>query len=397
MRRPTRIRTKKSRFWKWQHKSKWSWNVSGVSNATKSVWCGPNEAWNMCSIVLRVHRRIPKAKRNGPSVWLSFWRILRPWFWASLIWSVSCSIRILGMKNIELKLWLIFDLIVSCLEKYYSRLIQSIVRILSSQLDGTFDRNNNPLHPIDIKMPWVILHHVLQRDEDLKPISKRKLSTDSQSSETGTDEETDETIPKSIMVFFTAHEYLGNRGWCTKDQGNLLLYALAVCVPRLRTPCLEIHRDIIAEYLEQITYCLYGYPAKRARMKHIEEHDAQNIELTWNHAVQLFDLYRPDELPEYDSYKWVKYTRLNWKQVDFNLVFPWSLETIQSHQNWSNCCSASSYWYHPKSTHPYIAWIWRSSSAAIWAICRSRWIFYHIGQMPFTTCWPIITSKIEIL
>lgn len=189
------------------------------------------------------------------------------------------------------------------MDKYYSRLIQSIVRILSNQLDASFDKNNNPLHPIDTKYPWVILHHVLQRDEDLTLNSKRKMSTDSQNSETGTDDDTDETIPKSIMVFFTAHEYLGNRGWCTKDQGNLLLYALDVCVPRLRTPYLEIHRDIIAEYLEQITYCLYGYPAKRARLKHIEEHDAKNIELKWNHAIQLFDLYRPDALPEYDSYK----------------------------------------------------------------------------------------------
>lgn len=192
---------------------------------------------------------------------------------------------------------------VSCLDKYYSRLIQTIVRILSNQLDAPFDKNNNPNHPIDIKMPWVILHHVLQRDEDLTQIPKRKLSTDSQNSETGTDEGLDEGIPKSIMVFFTAHEYLGNRSWCTRDWGKLLLYALDVCVPRLRTPYLEIHRYVIAEYLEQITYCLYGYPAKRARLKHIEEHDAQNIELTWKHAIQLFDLFRPDELPEYNSYR----------------------------------------------------------------------------------------------
>lgn len=149
----------------------------------------------------------------------------------------------------------------------------------------------------------MILHHVLQRNEDLSPNEKRKLSTDSQSSETGTDDEPDENIPKSIMILFTAHDYLGHRSWCTKAQGDLLLFALDVCVPRLRTPFMEPYREIIATYLEQITYCLYGYPAKRARLKHIEEHDAQNIELTWPQAIQLFELYRPDELPEYDDFK----------------------------------------------------------------------------------------------
>lgn len=155
-------------------------------------------------------------------------------------------------------------------------------------------------------MPWVILHHILQREEDLTPKIDRKLSTDS----AGTDgslegeEELGETIPNSIMIFFTAHEYLGARSWCTKDAGKLLLYTLDVVVPRLRTPYLEPFREFIAEYLEQVTYCLYGYPAKKARVKHIEEHDAQNVDLTWDHAVQLFDLYRPDQLPEFNSYKY---------------------------------------------------------------------------------------------
>lgn len=152
-------------------------------------------------------------------------------------------------------------------------------------------------------MPWIILHHILQREEDLTPQLKRKLSIDSNGTD-GNSEEIEETIPNSIMVFFTAHEFLGARSWCTKDDGKLLLSAMDVVVTRLRTPSMEPFRDILAEYLEQITYCLYGYPAKRARSKHIEEHDAQNIELTWDRAVQLYDLYRPDELPEFNSYKY---------------------------------------------------------------------------------------------
>lgn len=146
------------------------------------------------------------------------------------------------------------------------------------------------------------MHHILQREEDKTPKSKRKLSIESNATD-ATYEEVEETIPNSIMVFFTAHDYLGGRCWCTKDNGQLLLFALETVVTCLRTPYLESFRDIIAEYLEQMTYCLYGYPAKRARLKHIEEHDAQNIDLTWENAIQLFDLFRPDELPEFNSFK----------------------------------------------------------------------------------------------
>lgn len=191
---------------------------------------------------------------------------------------------------------------VDCLGRYYARLIQNIVGIVSHQLDTPFDKNNNNLHPIDTKSPWVIMHHILQREEDKTPKPKRKPSIESNATDT-TFLEMEETIPNSIMVFFTAHEYLGGRCWCTKDNGKLLLFALETVVTCLRTPYLESFRDIIAEYLEQMTYCLYGYPAKRARLKHIEEHDAQNIEMTWDHAIQLFDLYRPDHLPEFNSFK----------------------------------------------------------------------------------------------
>lgn len=76
-----------------------------------------------------------------------------------------------------------------------------------------------------------------------------------------------------------------------------------VVATRLRAPNLEQFRDIIAEYLEQVTYCLYGYPSKKARSRHIGKHDAVNIELDWKRGMQLFDIYRPDNLPEFNSYK----------------------------------------------------------------------------------------------
>lgn len=142
----------------------------------------------------------------------------------------------------------------------------------------------------------------------MKPRTRRKLSNDSISSnekETSEGEMSDEEepIPKSISIFFTAHEYLGNRTWCMKDNGQLLLYILDLVTPRLRTPYLERCRNEVIEYLEQITYCLYKYPAKKARLKHLEKHESTNITLDWNHAIQLYDIYRPEKMPEFDMFK----------------------------------------------------------------------------------------------
>lgn len=202
--------------------------------------------------------------------------------------------------------------VLKSLKTYCGRLVQSLVQIVTLQLDAPQERNVNHLHPIDLTKPWTILHHIVQREDDMKsyqsknrPALERKESTDSSGTNGATEDEVEEedTIPNSVTILFTAHEYLGGRMWCTKDNGKLLLFALELIVPLLRTPYLEAYRDIIAEYLEQITYCLYGYPAKRARLKHIEEHDAQNVDLQWKHALLLYDLYRPDDLPEFDSYK----------------------------------------------------------------------------------------------
>lgn len=181
---------------------------------------------------------------------------------------------------------------------------------MSHQLD-TEEKNTNQVHPVSLKTPWVILHHILQREEDMKPRKKRKLSNETASSnenegsgeeEEATDSE-DDLIPKSVSIFFTAHEYLGSRTWCTKDNGQFLLFIMDTVTPRLRTPYLERCRNEIVEYLEQVTYCLYRYPGKRDRLKHLEKHESQNIELDWSHAIQLYDIYRPDKMPEFDMFK----------------------------------------------------------------------------------------------
>ncbi|GAB0096771.1 calcineurin-binding protein cabin-1-like [Sergentomyia squamirostris] len=190
--------------------------------------------------------------------------------------------------------------ILNCLTQYEARLVQSLVKILISQLDSSFEKNNTQVHTINFKIPWILLHSFVQREEDRQNAAAKKMRT---SSETSDLEDEEETMPNSIMLFFTAHEFLGRKFWCTKDGGQLMLHTLDIIVPILRSPMLEPFKDITMEYIEQITYCLYAYPPKRVRSRHIEEHEAVQCTMTWERAIQLFEIYRPDPLPEFDSYK----------------------------------------------------------------------------------------------
>lgn len=198
-------------------------------------------------------------------------------------------------------------------DAWAARFVQTCGRIVADQLDGTVDRNQTHVvpHAVCTRLPWLLLHAIIQREEDVQYARQRRAGGGG----AGVDQQAatelatapmlaDENgVPMSVMVFFTAHEFLGARSWCTRENGAFLLHIMDTVADVLRTPALDKHRDVVAEYLEQVTYCLYGYPARKARARHIEEHDACNVELTWPRAVQLFDLYRPEALPEFNSYK----------------------------------------------------------------------------------------------
>ncbi|CRK90645.1 CLUMA_CG004346, isoform A [Clunio marinus] len=178
-----------------------------------------------------------------------------------------------------------------------SRLVQTITQIITHQLDSPIEKNNPTCHLINLNIPWTILYHLVVKENDIANAASRKKTED------GNEEEFESPLPNSMLMFFKAHEYLGRKQWCMKDNGQLLFCFLDILTPIYRTPLLEPFRDIVTEHLEQATYCLYGYPVKKAKLRHIEEHDAKQIDLTWERAIQLFDLYRPDSLPEFDSYK----------------------------------------------------------------------------------------------
>lgn len=179
------------------------------------------------------------------------------------------------------------------------RLVQSLTQIITSQLDSSFDKNCPKLHLINLTMPWIILFPLVQREDDIINAMNSKKKANEENNET----EEFGVVANAITMLFSAHELMGRKQWCMKDNGKLWLFLLDNLAPILRTPMLDPFRDYISENLEQTTYCLYGFPAKKARLRHIEEHDAKNIDLTWERAIQLFDLYRPETLPEFDSFK----------------------------------------------------------------------------------------------
>ncbi|XP_058446519.1 calcineurin-binding protein cabin-1-like isoform X3 [Malaya genurostris] len=191
--------------------------------------------------------------------------------------------------------------------EYIARMIQSIHKLLTKLLDPQQEKNTFNQYTIDCSKAWSIVYYILEREDDITTVSRKSRSKDDESFAYQTDEE---SLCSSIMMFFVAHELLGRfhfslrrRQWCSKENSRILFMMLDVIGPKLRAPLLEPYREIINECLEQTTYCLYGYPPKKGRMRHVQDHEAIQESLSYEKAIQLFDIYRPDVLPEFNSYK----------------------------------------------------------------------------------------------
>ncbi|KAI0212986.1 Calcineurin-binding protein cabin-1 [Lamellibrachia satsuma] len=118
--------------------------------------------------------------------------------------------------------------------------------------------------------------------------------------------ESSNDLPPYILFLDVVHEYLGRRSWCVNCGGELLLAAVEVLMDELA----KLNGDDASTVgsglemtIEQCFYCLYGHPNKRTKTKHLQDHTAKKVELTWERAYQLFEYFKPKTVPEFDSYK----------------------------------------------------------------------------------------------
>lgn len=141
-------------------------------------------------------------------------------------------------------------------------------------------------------------------------------------------EPSEQELPASIAILFSAHEFLGPKGWCLTGKGELLHFILDTILDRLDTPVFEPFRDKIDIHIEQALFCLYLYPSKKNKVcfdiklsiivnrvfhklfiinfqisRHLIDHNVNPIPLSWERSFQLYQYYAPDSLPEFNSYK----------------------------------------------------------------------------------------------
>lgn len=88
--------------------------------------------------------------------------------------------------------------------------------------------------------------------EDDKNAGLKIINRNTDESLNETNDELEDAIPNTLLLFFTAHDFLGRRQWCSKDNSKLLCYTLDFVTPQLRSPLYEPYRAIINEYLEQV-------------------------------------------------------------------------------------------------------------------------------------------------
>ncbi|GBN00302.1 Calcineurin-binding protein cabin-1 [Araneus ventricosus] len=171
------------------------------------------------------------------------------------------------------------------------RLTQNLILVIVIQMENyDFSSDNASLLVV---LPWITLYHLILNEENRTP--KKASNVDLLNT----------SMPSSLMLLFSAHEYLGRRSWCTAADGLLLFHIINVCMTELQdnTGKSYLYKEELEAGLEQCIYCLYGHPHKRTRAKHLQEHNARQIPLTWEKACLIFQYFKPNVLPEFDSYR----------------------------------------------------------------------------------------------
>ncbi|KAI4485580.1 hypothetical protein M0802_012702 [Mischocyttarus mexicanus] len=200
-------------------------------------------------------------------------------------------------------------------ESCLSRLVQNLVHIVCHQLDIPENALEMPLETV---LPWILLHYILQYEEDKERAkSESTYKNKSHNSHNSESDDEDDGIPPSIMILFIAHDFIGKHSWCCFHDAKLLFFTMNLIIPKLETPQFTTIKNKLTKYLEQIFYCLYGHPNRlnKSKPKHLEEHGAPQMELTWEGAQLLFDFYKPKQMPILES------PRLAAISIDTELLF----------------------------------------------------------------------------
>ncbi|EFA00717.1 hypothetical protein TcasGA2_TC003597 [Tribolium castaneum] len=187
-------------------------------------------------------------------------------------------------------------------EEKRARLVETLAKIVCKQLNT----ENATKIPLGCITPWILLHFILVREEHRQQASKRvpHVKTDKNENFTESSDAQNEELPPSVSILFSAHEFLGPKGWCLTGNGELLHFILDTILDRLDTPIFEPLRDKIDIHIEQALFCLYQHPSKKNKVsRHLADHNVDPLPLTWERAFQLYDFYGPDCLPEFNSYR----------------------------------------------------------------------------------------------
>ncbi|CAG9860246.1 unnamed protein product [Phyllotreta striolata] len=184
-------------------------------------------------------------------------------------------------------------------ENNRARIVQNLAKTISKQLNSEVSKNS----VICVK-PWILLHFVLLREEQ-REYAKKRISKGKKADVSNENEDpSDNSLPPSIEILFSAHEFLGSKGWCMSNQGELLHFIIDTILDKLDTPIFERMRDKIDIHIEQSMFCLYQHPSKKNKIsRHLADHNVDPIPLSWERASQVYEFYGPDSLPEFNSYK----------------------------------------------------------------------------------------------
>ncbi|GBP11673.1 Calcineurin-binding protein cabin-1 [Eumeta japonica] len=178
----------------------------------------------------------------------------------------------------------------TCLEllsqKELSLTLEDLTQIIRHQVES-----NETDMPFSTVAPWIVMHYILQREDD-QGRSRRFSDKGSVASD---------EIPNPLMVLFIGHEQLGLRGWCNQNDGKLLYFILDTVVPRLRSPSLSRSLEQICQYMEQCVFCLFNHPGKKSKLKYLLDHNVNSHLLNWTRAQQVYEIFRPVNLPEVEG------------------------------------------------------------------------------------------------